>query len=1141
MPVRDRGRSLSRHHFPSAPLKKRQLTRPKINIRILLSLIISIPLFSLFVPHLFYNSTQILTIQQSPNGTAHPHPQKTDLSHARLEQENVPEYERAPSPSLSEYVPRKSQYSLTASREEQPPDNSRPNLHAIFICQTPCCTETLFWSIRSLIRQTFIPTHLTYLHACADHARTDIRHQVRRALAAPANLSTSYTLRPEASDHLCPTDVEYVDCVLKYLAEAAEADDTGFAFLTSEAVILEPTALEKLWLSLSHRPKLAAVRLMAYDPDSLADAMDKKDPLMILRERPFANHSLAESVTPIPLFYSIPEYRKAISESFQTKTTYSEWAPLVDTVSRSRLLRDAVYTRISDGDVLSFSRFEAAPYVLPAHLFSELAYYKWSARNEELETYENPLYSPFSNDEAQLDISAISHWPLGEQKEPHRVFLVMPWMQMGGSEKCMLDIAERVLEMGWGLTFVLTMPFWQEDVVGEIALTHQWLDRALELTSDVFDLLSLAPHETSSRIFRYLLESRKPDFLLMANSRWAYAHSEFIKAVSPQTVVADYNHMIHMSWEGGGMPRYGANNSQHFDLHLTASENVASAMKKWIDPEIMREDNEKVIPCYIGTDPNALYSGAKKVEARNRMREELDIPAATKLVLFAGRFLVDKGIDVVGNIVLQVSRDEMLAKRLSFLFVGSGDEENMLRRLPLKRPDGKPLTILRPPALGLEQLKDYYAASDIFLLPSVNEGIALVAYEAMAAGVLVMTTDVGGQSELISDETGVLLTNYRSLSRMTNYTFEKLKDVLSRPEDFGQTVAAGRELVRTEYTTKKFQTCVVENMLRVQDERKKVAEGPVSKEEKLGNLKGILAMGVGIERYHGMWNRNAAVRPVENLVTIGIKTYVCDGSILNQLQVLVRSIRVHYPKIRVLVANDGPESVADEDFIRNDPFTEEHKLLRDSGISYGRNYMVNQTSTRYFVLLDDDHVFDDTTNLTALVNGIRKYNFDLVGMRVRNLPGIDELERTGIVIPRYVAEIRKLEDRELTLCVWNENKGPSIFGITHPIKVDVLHNAFIGSVDVLRKHKWRNELKVNEHMTFFLDAKDAHLKVGYLPSVFVHHRSRDYSDCYYKVRFREDEYRNLLRYKDQFLWDLKCQEEFPERVRDHIIKYELDA
>ena len=41
-----------------------------------------------------------------------------------------------------------------------------------------------------------------------------------------------------------------------------------------------------------------------------------------------------------------------------------------------------------------------------------------------------------------------------------------------------------------------------------------------------------------------------------------YSHVSLIKALVPGAVVAEYNHMIHMSWEGGGIPRFGGNNSK---------------------------------------------------------------------------------------------------------------------------------------------------------------------------------------------------------------------------------------------------------------------------------------------------------------------------------------------------------------------------------------------------------------------------------------------------------------------------------------------------------------------------------------------------------------------------------------------------
>jgi glycosyltransferase involved in cell wall biosynthesis len=93
---------------------------------------------------------------------------------------------------------------------------------------------------------------------------------------------------------------------------------------------------------------------------------------------------------------------------------------------------------------------------------------------------------------------------------------------------------------------------------------------------------------------------------------------------------------------------------------------------------------------------------------------------------------------------LLAERKEMRAR---FLIVGDGelrkDLEEMTKELALAD---------RVIFTGwIKDLKSFYADLDILALTSNNEGTPVAVIEAMAAGVPVIATDVGGVRELISD------------------------------------------------------------------------------------------------------------------------------------------------------------------------------------------------------------------------------------------------------------------------------------------------------------------------------------------------------------------------------------------------------
>lgn len=76
------------------------------------------------------------------------------------------------------------------------------------------------------------------------------------------------------------------------------------------------------------------------------------------------------------------------------------------------------------------------------------------------------------------------------------------------------------------------------------------------------------------------------------------------------------------------------------------------------------------------------------------------------------------------------------------------------------------------------EIPDLMRAVDAFVLPSYNEGLSNAVLEAMATGLPVVTTDVGGHREFITDHRNGLLVKPNNTARLT----EALRKIIVDPE-----------------------------------------------------------------------------------------------------------------------------------------------------------------------------------------------------------------------------------------------------------------------------------------------------------------------------------------------------------------------
>ena len=142
---------------------------------------------------------------------------------------------------------------------------------------------------------------------------------------------------------------------------------------------------------------------------------------------------------------------------------------------------------------------------------------------------------------------------------------------------------------------------------------------------------------------------------------------------------------------------------------------------------------------------------------RDIVRAELNIAKDAKVLISVGALVDRKGFHRV--IALLPTLVQQYPKLLYLIVGGDSPEGNIKSRLQeqvktLKLEDHVRFLGAYPS----EQLKQPLSAADVFVLATANEGWANVFLEAMACGLPVITTDVGGNKEVVNSlELGIVV------------------------------------------------------------------------------------------------------------------------------------------------------------------------------------------------------------------------------------------------------------------------------------------------------------------------------------------------------------------------------------------------
>lgn len=174
-------------------------------------------------------------------------------------------------------------------------------------------------------------------------------------------------------------------------------------------------------------------------------------------------------------------------------------------------------------------------------------------------------------------------------------------------------------------------------------------------------------------------------------------------------------------------------------------------------------------------------------------------PAARKVLLTVGRLVSSepgKGVDTVIRVLPDVLK---CFPDLLYIVVGEGDLKPRLEEWAQQSTARSHIQFIGHLQLG--DLKKYYSACDIYVMPSRQEGFGLVFLEAMAFGKPVIAGKCGGAAEIVRDgQTGFLVDPDNS-DELAERLIRLLQDDALRKK-MG---ARGRQLANDTYSFARFE------------------------------------------------------------------------------------------------------------------------------------------------------------------------------------------------------------------------------------------------------------------------------------------------------------------------------------------------
>ncbi len=193
--------------------------------------------------------------------------------------------------------------------------------------------------------------------------------------------------------------------------------------------------------------------------------------------------------------------------------------------------------------------------------------------------------------------------------------------------------------------------------------------------------------------------------------------------------------------------------------------------------------------------PNGVDTTVNKNQLTvNNLKNKLNI-TDEKIILSVSRLVEKNGVeDLIRGFQVAVNKYQLT--NIKLLIVGDGKLKDKLVRLAARL--GLAEKIIFVGHVKPEEVGAYYQIADVFVRPSLSEGLGNVFLEAMASNVPVIATPVGGIPDFLQDgETGWFCqaSNPESIAEKISYILDKKNNVKIQ-----RVVANARQMITERYS-----------------------------------------------------------------------------------------------------------------------------------------------------------------------------------------------------------------------------------------------------------------------------------------------------------------------------------------------------